>query len=107
MPWPLSNESEGQKTVTVTTSSANTLVMAGGGRFNAVLVATAAIPATNDIVFYDSATAGTTGTRIGYLLKSSALGTFQAYDIPFALGLSVNEAAAASVVLTIVYTPNS
>jgi hypothetical protein len=107
MPWPLAApESTGQKTATITTSSANTLVFTGAGRFCAVLVATAAIPATNDIIFYDSATAAASGTKVGFLPKSSTLGTFLAFDIPVALGLSVNEAAAASLVLTVVYTQN-
>jgi len=97
-------ESEGQLTTKITTGSVNTLVYKGTGRFNAILMNAAA---TGAIVIYDSATAAASGTVIGYVSATSPIGTFQAYDIPFALGISVNDAAAGSQVITIVYTASS
>ena len=97
-------ESTGQVTKAITTNAADKLVIAGTGRLNAILC-TGAINAANALIFYDSATAQhATGTVIGYIPASTAIGTFQAYDIPFALGISVYDAAANSNAITVVYS---
>jgi len=98
------NESLGQKTVKVTTSAANTLIFAGPGRLNAVLVNGTGLGGGNAIIFYDAATATNTGTILAGLGANTAAWTFAAYDIPCALGISVNDAAAASNVITVVYS---
>lgn len=97
-------ESTGQFTAAVVTNAADKLVISGTGRLNAILC-TGAIGAGNALVFRDSATAQhASGTVIGYIAASTPIGTFQAYDIPFALGISVYDAAAASNAITVVYS---
>jgi sulfur relay (sulfurtransferase) DsrF/TusC family protein len=97
-------EGTGQKTVAITTNATDKLVIAGTGRLNAILC-TGAINAANALFFYDSATAQhATGTVIGYIAASTIIGTFQAYDIPFALGISVYDAGANSNTITVVYS---
>ena len=97
-------ESTGQFTKPITTDAADKLVIAGTGRLNAILC-TGAIGAGNALIFYDSATAQhAAGTKIGYVAANAPAGTFQAYDIPFALGISVYDAAVASNAITVVYS---
>lgn len=84
-------ESTGQKTAVVTTTNGNVIVSAGPGRFSATLVTGSVTTAL--ITIYDNATTNI-GTVIGYIASGSAVGAFQAYDIPVANGIVVNSGTA-------------
>ena len=96
-------ESTGQLTKSVVTLNGAVAVTngtnAGSGRLNAVLCTTAI---TGAITVYDSISTAT-GTIIGYVASGAAIGTFQAYDIPYSLGIAVSAGAAVGT-LTVVYT---
>jgi hypothetical protein len=92
-------ESTGQLAAAKSTSNGNVVVYAGSGRLNAIMVVTSATTAA--ITVYDNATTNS-GTIIGYVPSGAAIGTFQAYDIPFANGIVLTSTAVQT--LTVVYS---
>lgn len=73
------------RTSTVATGAANTVVKAGSGRLLRVLVTTAGT-GTGNVLFYDNASTNS-GTIIGEIPATIAVGTFYLFSMPAALGI--------------------
>lgn len=92
-------ESSGQCTMTVTTTLGLQNVITGPGRLCAILLVSAP---GGIITVYDS-TGAASGTVIAYVPVSAVAGAFQAYDIPYANGITFNQSGDQTI-LTLVYT---
>lgn len=90
----------GSTTASVPTGAANTVVKASAGRLCRVLVTTAGAGAGN-VLIYDNATTNS-GTVIGILPATIAIGTFYIFDMPAANGITVQNVASGPV-LTVSY----
>jgi hypothetical protein len=81
----------GSQTVNVPTGAANNVVKAAGGRLCRVLVTTAGTGA-GGVLIYDNATTNS-GTVIGYIPATIAVGTQYTFDMPAANGIVVANVA--------------
>jgi hypothetical protein len=77
----------GNVTGTVAAGAGTTVVKGGPGRLVSVLVTTAGT-GTGSVAFYDNASAGS-GTEIGIVPATIAVGTFYTFNMPAANGITV------------------
>lgn len=92
----------GKYVANVTTGLGNVLLATGPGVLNSVFFQTAS--AANAIItIFDQNLVKNSTRMIGYFAGSTAIGTFQRYDIPFEYGIMINQAVSTTK-LTIVYT---
>lgn len=90
----------GSATGTVASAAANTVIKASPGRLCRVLVTTAG-SGTGNVLIYDNATTNS-GTVIGMVPATIAIGTFYTFDMPAAAGITVQNVASGPV-LTVSY----
>jgi hypothetical protein len=83
----LVNSVTGTATATVATGAANTIVSASPGRLVRALV-TAAGTGSNNVLIYDNATTNS-GTVIGIIPATVAIGTMYTFEMPCANGIVV------------------
>lgn len=81
----------GKATAAVPTGAANTVVKAAAGRLCRVLV-TAAGTGAGSVLIYDNATTNS-GTVIGVIPATVAVGTYYTFDLPAANGITVANVA--------------
>ena len=79
------------QTVSVPTGVGNTVIKPRSGQLRRVLVTTAGTGA-GQVNFYDNATTNS-GTVIGSIPATVAVGTFYIFDMPAALGITVANVA--------------
>lgn len=90
-----------RSTVSVPTGSGNTVVSPGPGRLARVLVTTAGT-GSGDALIYDNATTNS-GTVIGVIPATIAIGTYYVFEMPAANGITVANVANGPV-LTVGYS---
>lgn len=90
----------GNATASVPTGAANTVVSAAAGQLMRVLVTTAGAGAGN-VVIYDNATTNS-GTVVGIIPSTIAIGTVYTFNMPVAHGIVVTNVASGPV-LTVSY----
>jgi len=90
----------GGATGTVASGAGNTVVKASAGRLCRVLVTTAG-SGTGNVLFYDNASTNS-GTVIGMVPATIAIGTFYTFDMPAVNGITVQNVASGPV-LTVSY----
>jgi hypothetical protein len=81
----------GSTTGTVTTGAGNTVIKASAGRLCRVLVTTAGT-GSNQVLIYDNASTNS-GTVIGVIPATIAIGTYYTFDMPAANGITVANVA--------------
>jgi hypothetical protein len=86
---------EYDRTSTVASAAANTVIKAGPGRLLRVLVTTAGT-GTGNVLFYDNATTNS-GTVIGMIPATIAIGTAYLFSMPAALGITCQNVASGPV----------
>lgn len=91
---------EFDRTVSVASGAANTVIKASPGRVRNVLVTTAGTGSGN-VLFYDNATTNS-GTVIAELPATIAVGTFYSFCMPAGLGI-VCQNVSSGPVLTVSY----
>ena len=96
----LVNSRTGNSKASVPTGAANTVVSAAPGRLCRVLVTTAGAGAGNVLIF-DNATTNS-GTVIGVIPATIAIGTYYTFEMPAANGITVANVVSGPV-LTVTY----
>ena len=97
---PMPAQGGGGTTGTVPTGAANTVLKAAAGRLCRVLVTTAG-SGTGSVLIFDSATTNS-GTVIGVIPATVAVGTYYTFDLPAANGITVQNVASGPA-LTVSY----
>lgn len=90
----------GSATASIASAAANTVVKASAGRLCRALVTTAG-SGTGNVLIYDNATTDS-GTVIGIIPATIAIGTYYTFDLPAANGITVKNVASGPV-LTVSY----
>lgn len=96
----LSPANGGNHTGTVATGAANTVISAAPGRLCRVLVTTAGT-GSGSVLIYDNATTNS-GTVVGVIPATIAIGTYYTFDMPVANGITVTNVLSGPV-LTVSY----